>query len=154
MKYTVAFESKVEKSSGEFKLQLHERATARGLDDPCKGTTPAFKTVKKKQRSAIPLEHGHLTNTRIRTKIATAATKLQNIWRGKKNREKSEHVARVRRFNRLRLWLPKQLRKELKRFSEQRAVDRCETTHGEARPASFRRERRKGSVVIGTRPCD
>ena len=71
VKYTVAFEasSKVrEKSSAsEFKLQLHERATARGLDDPCKADYSRFlKTVKKKQRSAvIPLEHGHLTNMTV-----------------------------------------------------------------------------------------
>ena len=40
--------------------ELHERATARGLDDPCKADYSRFlKTVKKKQRSAvIPLEHG------------------------------------------------------------------------------------------------
>ena len=49
-----------EELGSEFKLQLHERATARGLDDPCKADYSRFlKTVKKKQRSAvIPLEHG------------------------------------------------------------------------------------------------
>ena len=37
------------------------------------------------------------------SKIAErAATKLQNIWRGKKNREKSEHVARVQAFQQAR----------------------------------------------------
>ena len=108
VKYTVAFESsKVREELGsEFKLQLHERATARGLDDPCKADYSRFlKTVKKKQRSAvIPLEHGHLTNMTVyESKIAErAATKLQNIWRGKKNREKSEHVARVQAFQQAR----------------------------------------------------
>ena len=52
----------------------------------------------------IPLEHGHLTNMTVyESKIAErAATKLQNIWRGKKNREKSEHVARVQAFQQAR----------------------------------------------------
>ena len=50
------------------------------------------------------MEHGHLTNATVyESKIAErAATKLQNIWRGKKNREKSEHVARVQAFQQAR----------------------------------------------------
>ena len=108
VKYSTAFEcSKIrEELNHEYKLQVHERACARGLDDPMKADYSRFlKTVKKKQRSAvIPLEHGHLCNkTMYESKISErAATKMQNIWRGKKNREKSEHVARVQAFQQAR----------------------------------------------------
>ncbi|KAH8092953.1 hypothetical protein JL720_5123 [Aureococcus anophagefferens] len=86
----------------ENKLTLHERAFARGSDDPLKSDYSRFlpKSSSRSLSKIVPLKHGHLANLTVyEHNIAfRCACLLQNAYRGAKSRGKAEHLAKVQAF--------------------------------------------------------
>ncbi|CAM9977150.1 unnamed protein product [Scytosiphon promiscuus] len=81
---------------------VHDRALARGDDDPTKPDYSRFLRAEKKASfsNAIPLHHGHLANYSYWREMVRlkAATKIQNVFRGKLARQAAEKMAKKHAF--------------------------------------------------------
>lgn len=81
---------------------MHDRALAMGDDDPLKPDYSRFLHSDKKKSfsNAVSLRHGHLENLshwRDTVRIK-AATKIQNLFRGKLARQAAERMAKKQAF--------------------------------------------------------
>lgn len=81
---------------------MHDRALSMGDDDPMKPEYSRFLRSEKKPSfsNAIPLHHGHLSNYSHWREVVRlkAATKIQNVFRGKLARQAAERMAKKHTF--------------------------------------------------------
>lgn len=88
--------------SSDNKMTMHERALAKGADDPLKFDYSRFLPSKKGKTlsKVVVLNHGHLMALSEWRRVEThrAATFVQSIFRGIKGRKKAEMKARIHAF--------------------------------------------------------
>lgn len=105
--------------SSDNKLAMHERAMARGAEDPLKPDYSRFlpKQSKKTLAQVVPLVHGHLgsLNEWRRVEANRVAAKLQAAFRGSKGRMVAEMRAKVKAFEKAREATLEKVREKVKR---------------------------------------
>jgi hypothetical protein len=99
------------------KMTMHERALARGADDPLKPDYSRFlpKKSKKTLSKVVPLTHGHLGSYLDwrRVEMDHAATMLQAIVRGIAGRKEAEFRAKILAFERAKVTALQRMREKV-----------------------------------------